>query len=74
MFWIVTWWHFQSISKEVIWSQKCLNYMHGLKSAILAVFQNGLGWLGPVSAALKNPSQEFKIALLVRPSKTHNRI
>ena len=27
---------------------------------ILAIFQNGLGWLCPVSAALKNPSQEFK--------------
>ena len=34
--------------------------MHGLKSAILAVFQKGLGWLCPVSAALKNPSQQFK--------------
>ena len=34
--------------------------MQGLKSAILAIFQNGLGWLCPVSAALKNPSQEFK--------------
>ena len=26
--------------------------MQGLKSAILAIFQNGLGWLCPVSAAL----------------------
>jgi hypothetical protein len=34
--------------------------MQGLKSAILAIFQNGLEWLCPVSAALKNPSQEFK--------------
>ena len=34
--------------------------MEGLKSAILANFQNGLGWLCPVSAALKNPSKEFK--------------
>ena len=34
--------------------------MQGLKSAILAIFQNGLGWLCPVSAALKNPSQESK--------------
>ena len=32
----------------------------GLKSAILTIFQNGLGWLCPVSAALKNPLQEFK--------------
>jgi hypothetical protein len=52
----VTWWHFQSTSKEVIWSIKILNYMHGLKSAILAIFQKGLGWLCPVSAALKNAS------------------
>jgi hypothetical protein len=27
--------------------------MHGLKSAILAIFQKGLGWPCPVSAALK---------------------
>ena len=52
----VTWWHFQSTSKEVIWPKKILNYMHGLKSAILAIFQKGLGWPCPVSAALKNAS------------------
>ena len=34
--------------------------MQGLKSAILATFQNGLGWLCPISAVLKNPLQEFK--------------
>jgi hypothetical protein len=34
--------------------------MQGLKSDILAIFQNGLGWLFPVCAAIKNPSQEFK--------------
>ena len=34
--------------------------MQELKSAILSIFHNGLGWLYPVSAALKNPSQEFK--------------
>ena len=34
--------------------------MQGLKSAILAIFQNRLGWLCPVSAAFKNPSQEFE--------------
>jgi hypothetical protein len=34
-----------------------LNFdMHGLKSAILAIFQKGLGWPCPVSAALKNAS------------------
>ena len=40
--------------KEVIWSKKFLNLMHGLKSAILAIFQKGLGWPWPVSATLKN--------------------
>ena len=30
--------------------------MHGLKIAILAIFQRGLGWLCPVSTALKNAS------------------
>ena len=33
--------------------------MQGLKSAILSIFQNGQGWLCPVSAALKIPWQEF---------------
>ena len=31
-----------------------------VKSAILAIFQNGLGWPCPVRLALKNPSQELK--------------
>ena len=56
-------WHkglFKITSNEVMWPQKNSNFMQGLKSAILAIFQNGLGWLCPVSAALKNPSQEFK--------------
>ena len=52
----ITWWHFQITSKEVIWPKKFLNYMHGLKSAILAIFQKGLGWPCTVSAALKNAS------------------
>ena len=34
--------------------------MHGLKSAILAIFQIGLGWPCPVSAALKNASYHLK--------------
>ena len=34
--------------------------MHGSKSDILAIFQKGLGWPCPDSAALKNPSQDFK--------------
>ena len=34
--------------------------MQGLKSAILAIFQNGLGCLCPFSPALNNPSQELK--------------
>ena len=32
--------------------------MHGSKSAILAIFQEGPGWPCPDSAALKNHSQE----------------
>ena len=43
-------------SKSIIFTIKTLA-LQGLKSAI---FQNGLGWLCPVSAALKNPLQEFK--------------
>jgi hypothetical protein len=39
--------------------------MQGLKSAILAIFQNGLGWLCPVSAALKNPLQEYQKFILL---------
>ena len=35
--------------------------MHGSKSAILAIFQTGPEWPCTVSAALKNPSQDFKI-------------
>ena len=39
--------------------------MRRLKSAILAIFQKGLGWPFPVSAALKNASQlEFEKFLL----------
>ena len=34
--------------------------MQELKSAILAIFQRGLGWPCPVSAALKNPSVDLK--------------
>ena len=39
---------------------KKMNFMQGLKSAILAIFQSGLGWLCPVSPVLNNPSQELK--------------
>ena len=37
-------WHFHNASKEVFWPKKILNFMHGFKSAILAIFpfcQNG---------------------------------
>ena len=37
-------------------------YCHNVR-AILAIFQNGLGWLCLVSAALKNPSQELFFVL-----------
>ena len=53
-------WHFHSTSNEVIWPKKISNSMHGSKSAILAIFQTGPGWPCTVSAALKNPSQDFK--------------
>ena len=35
------------------------------KRAILAIFLRGPGWLGPNSAALKNPSQDFKNSFLL---------
>ena len=44
------------VSKDVIWPQKILNYMHGLKSAISAILQKGLEWPCPVSGAIKNAS------------------
>jgi hypothetical protein len=50
-------WHFLSTFNKGIWSKKTSNFKQGLK---LANFQNGLRWLCPVSAALKNPSQESK--------------
>ena len=37
--------------------------MQGLKSAILAIFQNGLGWLCPFSAAPKNPLPLFWVPI-----------
>ena len=33
-------WHFHNVSKEVFWPKKVLNFMHGLKSAILAEWKN----------------------------------
>ena len=56
----ITKWHIDSASKEDIWPKKNSNYMQGLKSAILAIFQRGPGWPCPVSTALKNPSWDFK--------------
>ena len=50
-------------SNEYIWPQKFSIFMHGLKSAILAIFQRGLGWPCPVSAALKNASWHLKNSL-----------
>ena len=55
-----------ALSKYFKWSHlspKESNYMQGLISAILAIFQKGTGWSCPVSAALKNPSQDFKNSL-----------
>ena len=53
-------WQFHITSNEVMCPKKNLNYMQGLKSAILAIFQTGPGWPCTVSEALKNPSQDFK--------------
>ena len=39
--------------------------MQGLKSAILAISQTGPGWPCTVSAALKNPSHDFKILFVL---------
>ena len=39
-----SYWHFHNASKECFWPKKILNFMHGFKSAILAIFhfcQNG---------------------------------
>ena len=40
--------------------------MHGLKSAILAIFQKRLGWPCLVNVAIKNPSQELKNSICFR--------
>ena len=55
-------WHFTLIAPQMesFGPQKNSNSMHGSKSAILAIFQTGPGWPGTVSAALKNPSQDFE--------------
>ena len=37
-------WHLHNTSNEEIWLSTNSNSMKGLKSAILAIFQNGLGW------------------------------
>ena len=48
--------------------------MQGLKGAILAIFQNELGWLCLVSAALKNLSQEFKNSFVLGPFESLERL
>ncbi len=58
-----------STSNEVIWPRKFSNFMHGLKSAILAIFQKSADWLDwpcPVSAALQNGSQEFFLSFIFK--------
>ena len=55
--------HFYSTSNEDIWPKKKLNYVQGLKSAILTIFQKlayGLDWPCPISVAFKKPSVELK--------------
>ena len=59
----ITKWHFRSTSNEVIWPPKNSNSMHGLKSAILTIFQKSAKWLDwpcPVSVqALQNCPQDL---------------
>ena len=48
--------------KPLIYPLLSTYFMHGLKSAILAIFQKSADWLDwpcPVSAALQNGSQDF---------------
>jgi hypothetical protein len=41
--------HFHNASKECFWSKKILNFMHGFKSAILAIFKScQIGTFEPV--------------------------
>ena len=47
---------FSALQMKAFGPKKKKKIMQGLKSAILAIFQNGLRWLCPVSAALKNLS------------------
>ena len=62
-FWIITKWHFLRTSNEVIWPKKFLKSMHGLKSAILSIFQISADWLYwpcPVNTVLQNlPQKRF---------------
>ena len=52
---------------QFAWHQIFLNYMHGLKSAVLEFFQNGLRWPCPaVIVSLNNASQHLKYSFLFR--------
>jgi hypothetical protein len=51
-----------SLQMKSFWPKKNSNFMHGLKSAILAFFQKSADWMdwpSPVSTALQNSSQDF---------------
>ena len=48
--------------------------MQGFKIAILAIFHYGLGWLCPVSVALKNPLHEFKNSFFLGADKSIERL
>ena len=52
----VSYCHFYNASKENFWPKKILNFMHGFKSAILAIFHF-------CQKALLNPCMKFKIFL-----------
>ena len=53
---------FLALQMKSLSSKQNSNFLHGLKSAILAIFHKSadrLDWPCPVSAALKNGSQIF---------------
>ena len=64
---------FGALQKKVIWPKKILNFMHGLKSAILAIlpeFRRLAGLACPVRAALPSPKMRPVSQSLIYP--THN--
>ena len=56
------------MSNDVIWPKFFLNFKHGLKIAILVIFQKSADWLDwpwPVSAAFKSNRSNWKILFIL---------